>query len=151
MTDQSQWNWYYASSEEGPYTGKFDSRDDAISEAQSDYDGAGFWVGEAKNPPLRLADWIGADWILERAGESLFDNDRFCSEFDDGDVFVCSKEQEADLIARLKAACDEWQAAHGLVCTTYTFEQMRNVEFVEAEKKTTPDTHRQRGGFTGGV
>lgn len=132
MTDQSQWNWYYAASEEGPYTGPFAAREDAIAEGQGDYDGAGFWVGEAKNPPVRLADWIGADWILERAGESLFDNDRVCAEFDDGDVFVCSKEQEADLIARLKVACDEWQAAHSLVFTTYTFEQMRNVEFVEA-------------------
>ena len=137
MTDQAQWNWYYAASEEGPYTGPFATRDDAISEAQGDYDGGSFWVAEAKNPPVRLADWIGADWILERAGESLWDNDRVCSEFDDGDVFVCSKEQEADLITRLKAACDEWQASHSLVFTTYTFEQMRDVEFIKALIDTT--------------
>jgi hypothetical protein len=134
MTDQSQWDWFYAASEEGPYTGQFDSRDTAISEAQSDYGADGFWIGEAKNPPVRLADWIGADRILELAGESLWDNDRISSEFDDGDVFVCTKEQETDLITRMKAACDEWQAAHGLIFRTYTFEQMRNVEFIEAKE-----------------
>ena len=135
MSGQAQWDWYYAAHEEGPYTGPFDSRDDTMVEAQCDYDGGSFWVGEAKNPPVRLADWIGARYILDRADESLYDNDRVSAEFDDS-VFACSnKEEEADLIARLKAACDEWQAAHSLVFKTRTFEQMRNVEFIKARPK----------------
>ena len=46
--------------------------------------------------------------------------------------WVATAEQKADLEARLKRACDEWQAAHGLVFKTYMFTASRKDEYVAA-------------------
>lgn len=133
--DPKEWGWYYARHEEGSYSGPFDSRDDAIAEGSGDYDDEyGFWVAEAKNPPVNLSDWIRADDLLEYAEDSIFDNDRASQEWDDT-VFDATPEQQKDLAARVKAACDEWQKAHGLTFKCSTFESMRNMEFIHEEAK----------------
>lgn len=132
MEDQRDWQWYQARHEEGSYGGPYGSRDEAIAEGRGEWgddDDGGFWVAEATNPPVKLSDWIGADDLIERAEEAVFDNDRASSEWDDS-IFEASKEQKADLKARISAACDEWQKAHGLTFHCSTFEAMRNVEHI---------------------
>ena len=130
MTTERKWHWYQARFEEGSYSGPHATREDAIAEGRDECDGDGFHIAEATNPPIRLADWIGADYMLERADESVFDNDRASNEWDDV-IFSATKEQEADLVVRIRTACDEWQAAHGLIFHCCSFEGMRNHEFIE--------------------
>jgi len=130
MSNQTVWQWYQARDREGSYSGPFESREAAIAEGRGEWDDEhGFWVAEATNPPVKLADWIGAEDLLERADESIFDNDRASQEWDDA-IFEASTEQQNDLKARVIAACEEWQKAHGLTFQCSTFEDMRNVEFI---------------------
>lgn len=130
MTNQRDWQWYQARHEEGSYSGPYATREDAIAEGRGEWDDDfGFWVAEATNPPVMLSDWIGADDLIERAEESIFDNERASGEWDDS-IFDASKEQKADLKERITAVCDEWQKAHGLTFQCSTFEAMRNVEFI---------------------
>lgn len=132
MNDQRHWQWYQARHEEGSYSGPYATREDAIAEGRGEWgddDDVGFWIAEATDPPVKLSEWIGADDLLERAEESIFDNDRASMEWDDL-IFDASKEQEADLKARIIAACDEWQKAHKLTFHCSTFESMRNVEYI---------------------
>lgn len=133
-TDNRQWFWYYARFKEGLYSGPFGSRADAIIEGKGDFGGEGFWVAEATNPPVKLSAWIGADWLLERAEENIFDNDRASSEYDDV-VFDATPEQQTDLIARIKAVCDQWQIDHDLEFRCSTFEAMRNAEWIPDEEE----------------
>lgn len=132
MTDQRDWHWYYARNEEGSYNGPHPTREDAIAEGRGDYgedDRDGFWVAEATNPPVKLSEWIHAGDPLEDAEDAIFDSDRASAEWDDV-IFEASEEQQADLKARIIAACDEWQEAHGLTFQCSTFEAMRNVEHI---------------------
>lgn len=135
------WAWWSGHDEEWMNCGPCDTREEAIEEARQDACGEfqdeadGKWkvsvyVVEARQDPLRLADWIETDRLLERAEESLYDSDRVSGEHDDGPWFECTKEQEADLAARIKRACDEWQEAHGLVFTSQTFSASRNHDHV---------------------
>ena len=137
--DDSGWGWWAGSNEDLFDVGPCETRDEAISEAigsctynefQND---DGRWMVEvflceARNEPLRLADWIDADDLLERAEDNLWDRDRVSGEFEEGPWFVATLEQAADLADRVKRACDEWQAAHGLTFNTGTFSHVRNQE-----------------------
>ncbi len=136
----SPWQWWAGKDEEVFTVGPEDTReaiiqaaiDDCLGECQDD-DGTwklSFHIVEARQDPLRLADWIEADELLERAEDGVADSDRTSSENDDGPWFECSPEQEKDLQERIKRACDEWQAAHGLVFTCITFSHTRNSEHV---------------------
>lgn len=131
-----RWAWWASSDGEFYRIGPCATRAEVIAEAVSDEvgyldDGAfRIEVCEARTNPLRLADWIGADSLLERAGEDVWDSDRVCSEFDDDDIFAVTADQGKDLIERIKRACDEWQAAHGLVFKVHTFSAMRSMEVV---------------------
>jgi hypothetical protein len=128
--------WYFSSSDdEGPWHGGFFYREDAVSAGRDEYEGEDFFVVWAVNSPIRLADWIEADRTLEKAEDSLADSDRVNSEFDDGGVFDATPEQENDLIARLKRACDEWQGEHGLVFSVNTFSRMGKPEMISASEK----------------
>ena len=49
---------------------------------------------------------------------------------DGGPWFLTTPAQANDLETRIKKACDEWQAAHGLVFTTAPFSHTRNDEYV---------------------
>ena len=138
----SEWQWWAGSSAEDYMTiGPCATRQQAIEEAVND--GFGEWLDESKDPPawkntfhvcecrqdpLRLADWIDADWILERAEESLADSDRVSCEFDDGPWFECTPEQEDDLKSALRKACDDWQVRHNLQFHSNTFSHSRNHE-----------------------
>lgn len=134
------WKWWAGTNDEVMTYGPHDTREDAIREAQEDrigefqdYDGTwkiGCHVVEARQDPLRLADWIDAEWLLERAEESLADSDRVGCDGDEGPWFECAPEQEKDLADRIARACNEWQAAHGLKFSCMTFSAMRNAEYV---------------------
>lgn len=116
------------------------TRDEAIEDARLDacgefQDEDGTWkvgvhVVEARQDPLRLADWIDVERMLECAEDQLAESDRVSYEHDDGPWFEATKEQEADIVKRIERACDEWQAAHGLVFTCRTFSASRNHESV---------------------
>lgn len=147
MDDEDDgWAWYASDGGEFFRIGPCATREDAIAEAISDSLGEEedldpktsdpFWllrftVAECRNRPLQLSDWIDAEHVLELAEERLTDSDRRACEFDDDTVFEVTPEQEKDLIARLRRACDEWQAAHGLVFTCQTFEAMRHEESIQ--------------------
>ncbi len=137
------WQWWAGSDEEWCTVGPEDTREAIIQAATNDslgefqHEGGGwnlsFHIVEARQDPLRLADWIEADRLLERAEEGLSDSDRVSSEYDDGPWFECTPEQEKDLEERVKRACDEWQAAHRLVFSCATFSHTRNKEKVIVE------------------
>lgn len=135
-----EWQWWGGTDEEVCIYGPCATREQVIAEAVSDgigefqdEDGAwkvGIHLCEARKDGLRLADWImEIDELLERADESVSDSDR-SSENDDPPYFDCTKDQQEDLERRIKAACDEWQSAHGLVFKTWTFSASRKHEHV---------------------
>jgi hypothetical protein len=131
-----KWGWWSGTSEEVYTHGPFDTKDEALEAARQDASGEfqaedGTWLVhvyfcEATNPPLRLADWIGADQLIERAEEEIADSDRTDYEFDEGPFFDVKPDQEKDLITRIEAACDDWQKDHGLIFTCRTFAAVRN-------------------------
>ena len=141
MTDKiettSEWQWW--AGEHGWKTvGPEPTREAVIEAAVAEHCGEdedengnrflAFEIIEARQDPLRLADWVRAEGMLEQAEEGVADSDRTSGEYDEGPWFGCTKEQEADLVERVKAACDEWQLAHGLRFTTMTFSHSRNHE-----------------------
>lgn len=146
METKSEWKWFGGHDEEHCVYGPCDSREEVIAEAVTDglgefQDEAGQWkigvyVCEAKNEPLRIAKWVDADRIIERADESVYDSDRVNIDFDDGEIFKCTPEQQADFVERIKRACDEWQDSHGLQFTVSTFSHVRNNEYVIADHRS---------------
>lgn len=134
------YKWYGGYNDEECQYGPYSAKEEVISEAVDDrmgefQDEDGKWkigvhICEARNEPLRLADWVESDRLLERADEDVYESDRVSGDYDDGIVFKCTPEQERDLQQRIKAACDEWQAAHGLVFTVRTFSHTRSHEYV---------------------
>lgn len=134
------WRWWGGYQEEWCVYGPYLTRNEVIVEAQEDAlgefqaeDGTwkiGVFICEARQDPLRLADWINIEDMLERAEAILCDSHRVGSEGDEGPFFDATPEQEIDLTERIKRACDEWQAAHGLVFTCKTFSASRNREHV---------------------
>ncbi|MDI6835412.1 MAG: hypothetical protein QMD99_06825, partial [Rhizobiaceae bacterium] len=140
---ESPWQWWAGENEEWCTVGPENSREEIIQAATGDelgeyQDDGGTWrlsfhIVEARQDPLRLADWIEADELLERAEENFANGDRRADEYDDGPWFECSPEQEKDLAERIKRACDEWQAAHGLVFACSTFSHTRNSEHITVD------------------
>lgn len=132
------WRWWGGYEEEWCVYGPFLTRDEVIAAAQKDRLGefqaedgtwmTGIYICEARQDPLRLADWIDAEELLERADDNLVDSDRTGAECDDGPWFEATPEQQRDLVERVKRACDEWQAAHSLVFTSKTFSASRKHE-----------------------
>ena len=119
MITQGNWKWWAGSDEEWMSIGPCDTREEVIADAtsermgefQDEHDGEwklGFHITEARQDPLRIADWIEADRLLERADESLCDSDRVSYEHEDGPWFDVTIEQGKDLEERIKRACDEW-------------------------------------------
>lgn len=136
---ESSWQWWAGTDEEWCTVGPEDSREAIIQAATNDSLGENdddnswklsFHIVEARQDPLRLADWIEADDLLDRAEDNVADSDRVTSEYDDGPYFECTSDQKRDLRERIERACDEWQAAHGLVFTCRTFSHTRNNEHV---------------------
>lgn len=136
---ESPWLWWAGSSEERFEVGPEGSREAIIQAATNDSlgetDDDGSWklrfhIVEARQDPLRIADWLDLDALIERAEDNVADSDRVASENDDGPWFECTPMQEKDLRQRVEKACDEWQAANGLAFKTATFSHTRNSEHV---------------------
>lgn len=124
--------WYHATSEDAEvWHGSHATREEAIDAGRGESD-SDFWVCEALNKPLRLAEWLGIEDLLERAEEIFSDSDR-ATENDDT-VFDATQEQIADFEARIRAACDEWQAAHNLKFTCWSFDWMGKPERIEHDR-----------------
>ncbi len=128
-TESVDWGWYAGSDDEHYHTGPLATRDEAMAALN----GRGGYIIEAHQGPVKLSAYIDAQDLLERAEDTAYDLSN-----ENGDpIFDAKSEQIADLSTRLKAACDKWQAAHGLVFTPYTFTACRNEERIEPE--TAPD------------
>ncbi len=149
-----EWQWWAGSGEEWMGIGPCPTRDDAVSEMVDDGSAEyldetvdppvwrnKFYICEAKQDPLRLSDWIGLDWLIDRAEENLADSERVSCEHDDGPWFDITKEQEAELCEALRKACDDWQVSHGLKFHSSTFSHTRNGEYV-----TTAAIRAMKGG-----
>lgn len=114
------WSWWAGSSEEYYHT-NCATREEAIAALE----GEGGWICEAQQKPLRVADLLLLDDLLVDADEDIERGE------DDDDVILrATPAQEEDLRARIKVACDEWQAAHGLVFKTRMFTSQRKTEFI---------------------
>jgi hypothetical protein len=130
--------WYYTTDPDGVWHGKCSSREEAIEAGRDEYPGEDYFVAWAINDPIRLADWIDIEGILERADDALADSDRVSFEYDEQPVFEATPEQQRDLFARVQRACDEWQAAHKLVFTVSTFSRMGEPELIRADDEASP-------------
>lgn len=140
--NETEWAWWAGRDDEFFTVGPCTSREEAISAAVRDGccedradDGEGFvnriYLVEAQNAPLRLADFIDVEQMIERADEDIGESDRVSYEFgDEPPYFDPTPEQTADLTQRVKAAVEAWQDAHGITVTTCTFSATRNREFV---------------------
>lgn len=134
-----EWAWWAGADGEYFSVGPCATKEAALAEAIADEVGAHKQDGvltlticicEAKNPPLKLSNWVEAETILERSDEHLACSDRVGHEFDEGPWFECSPEQLADLSASIKQACDDWQSHHKLKFTCGTFCGMRSEETI---------------------
>lgn len=126
MEKPQDWKWYSGSSEEVFTNGPFETRD----EAAQNLEGFGGFVIEAYKSPLHLSNHFYAESLLEDAEEDV-------SELADEDgslIFLTTKEQEIDLQAKVRAAIDEWQKAHGLTFIPWCFSSSRNLERIEPEE-----------------
>lgn len=127
--NEKQWFWYAGQGGENYTSGPHSTREEAIEAGRDEYCGEAFEIIEATQPPLRLADWLNVERAIEDAEESLSDSDRVCWEYeDDPPHFEHTPEQGKDLYERIAKACDEWQAAHGLIFKVRTFADTRNFE-----------------------
>jgi hypothetical protein len=136
---QGQWQWWISGDAEN-YQGPFASREEASAEARGQAMGEHldergvtmlrFYITEARQDPLVLADWIDVEEVIDRAEEALVVSDRVGAECDKGPWFDYPAATFADLEARIKQACTDWQTAHGLVFTCRTFSASRNEETI---------------------
>jgi len=146
MESSTGWTWWAGDNEEWLSIGPEATRDDAVDEAVGQCVGefrdeaGGKWklgihVVEARQDKLRLADWIGADRLIERVEEDIFENDVAAEDYC-GEYVNCTKEQEADLVARVKGVCDAWQDECGIVIQMRTFTATRNAEYVVVDHQS---------------
>lgn len=133
------WKWWAGTSDEWFTEGPFESREEAVIEATVQRlgefkDSDGLWklrfcLVEARQNPLRLADHLDVERMLEAAEDSLESSERV-GELDDGPFFGCTPEQEKDLASRVASACDAWQQANSLRFDVKTFSHTRGEELV---------------------
>lgn len=135
--DDAGWKWYAGSDEENFSIGPCDTREEALAQATDERCGEfkddgwklSIYLVEARKDPIRLADYIDVEQMLERADEAVSGSDR-ASEYDDLPYFDLSAQQIDDLIERIKRACDAWQAEHNIIPAMYTFSSCRKHEHV---------------------
>jgi hypothetical protein len=138
MTDETKWFWWASTDEENYHIGPCNTRDEVIETAindelgMDDVDGrwvSRFWITEAQQHPVMLSEFIDVDRMVECADEDFFDSD-LVGDGQDAPFFKTTMDQDADLIARIKTACDEWQAAHNLVFKPWAFTAQRHGEWI---------------------
>lgn len=125
MTEHHEWKWYSSRGEENFSGGPFDTREEAISELE----GYGGYIVLARRVPLRLSECFDVDTLLESAEDVSCDLGN-----ENGDpLFDVSKDKSEDLQARIRAAIDAWQYAHGLTFMPWMFNGTKNLERIEGE------------------
>lgn len=127
MQQTGKWFWWSGFDEES-YDGPFETREAAIANLNGEFG----YVCEARQDPLKFSDWLDMESIFDRAEDAMADNN--LTNEDGGPIFEVSDGQVKDLADRLKRACDEWQAAHGLVFLPWAFTEVRNKEQIEEER-----------------
>lgn len=131
MSDKN-WKWYAGSNDEYFCVGPCETRDAAIDEGRQNFgDDTGFHIIEAEKSNVTLADYMGADTVLEEAEERVCD----LGDEDGTPIFDVTEDQEKDLISHLRSACDAWQIKHKLIFVPWRFTSSRNAEFIEAEAR----------------
>lgn len=142
MTKHTEFHWY-ASANAETYTIEAESRDAVIAAATAermgeevDEDGKPrlfFYIVEASKFYLRIGDYaVPSDeeelfeMIEENAAQWDFGN------LDGGgdDIFPCGDGVRKDLLQRLKATCEQWQADHNLSWRSWVFAMSRNEETI---------------------
>jgi hypothetical protein len=116
------WKWWAGSNDEY-YHSSCTTREEAIA----CLGGEGGFICEAIILPIQLSSFIDATDLLDRADENVDRSENL------NEIFIITAEQEVDLDRRLKAACDEWQLAHGLVFRSDLFTMVRNNEQISPE------------------
>lgn len=119
---ETGWEWWSGSSDEY-FTSSHDTREEAIAAL----DGEGGYIVEARQDPIKLSNFIDADYLLEWAEENVERSENLDA------VFDVTPQQEADLGHRLREACDQWQLENGLVFHSDLFTDMRNAEGIDAD------------------
>jgi hypothetical protein len=134
--------WYYTRSVDTViWSVGYLSRDEAIAAARAEeMDNPGpLFVIKAYNPPLRLADYLPVDTILDLAEDAVVESGRVYTQIDKGPYFFVSTQQKQDLSERLCRACDEWQGAQGLVFRVGSFKDLSEPEAIHsADPETIP-------------
>jgi hypothetical protein len=132
-----KWEWWAGYSED-VYSEPCASRDEAVEWVALNCDEGG-WITQALPARvLRLSDYIDADHILDAAEDTTYDE----SDPDGDGNFHVTKEQSADLTARVRAAIDAWQDHHGLAFQAWAFRGMRNTEYVTPAAAPQPQETR---------
>jgi hypothetical protein len=142
MTKHTEFNWY-ASADAEVYKIKEDSREAVILAAKAErmgesYDESGnpclrFYICEASKYDLRIADYAirsDKDELFEDIEENASQWDFGNPDGGSGDIFACSDKARADLVERLKAACEQWQVDHKLSWESWAFAISRNEETI---------------------
>lgn len=135
--EHAPWQWWAGISDEYLTVGPCPTREAVIAAAMDERLGEievdGNWfcyfnICEARQDPLRLADYIDVESMVERADEAVSESDRIIYEHDEGPFFDPPQAQLIDLEAKIKAACDAWQVEHGLRYVPNTFSDVRSEE-----------------------
>lgn len=141
MSGHTEFHWY-ASADGEVYKIEEDSREAVIAAATAermgeevDEDGKKrlfFYIVEASKYDLRIADYA-----LPSDEEELFETiEENAAQWDfanpDGgdDVFPSGDGVRKDLLQRLKATCEQWQADHNLSWRSWVFAVSRNEETI---------------------
>ena len=125
----SDWKWWAGGSEEIYTVGPCDTREEAIECAKFEIGEDGFYILEACQDPMQIADFIPeADTILEWT-EDHYQDSGLSGEDEVG--FDVPDDLVLDLDRRIKAAAQEWQEAHNLVFKPWSFTAQRNAEYIE--------------------
>lgn len=96
-------NKFVISQDEERFTSTlFDSREEAIEEGKEEFNGEGFFVGEAVNPVQPETLFDASDWL-----EAVSCNDEYDVEWAEG--WDCStKEQRKELESEVQAVMAKW-------------------------------------------
>lgn len=138
MTKHTEFHWY-ASANAETYTIEEDSRDAVIAVATAermgqevDEDGKPrlfFYIVEASKFDLRIGDYAvpsDEDELFKLIEENAAQWDFGNPDGGGDDIFPCGDGVRKDLLQRLKATCEQWQADHNLSWRSWAFAISRN-------------------------
>jgi hypothetical protein len=135
VTDAPNWKWWWSSSEEGPYSGPFDSREAAIEAAIDDgtCEGLGdqtvIHICEAYQTPIRLVQHFDMERWVEGVDDDLYE----LGDPDGDGVLAQVKREDWDrLEVAIKDAITAWQddTERPIMIIPWAFTNQRNLEVV---------------------